>query len=266
MSNRSGLTQDGNRQNLRQVFYDSANALTNGQGVCYERTSATRTAATSALAGSRDLIVKDPSVTNNHDFAGVVVGDYAARTGGQSVTIAEPGSVADINVTATSVTVGDYLTCDCGDDVGDFKDVGFVGRGSVRILQTLAAAGTAQGYLMTGEESGLVQRIAPATGAEGAVVLSPTGITIFDGTNLTGADSTFTLADGNAGGLRKGFVYEVAVTGAGSDLVITVTSGLQLGATTALATLTFATAAQEASATWHVNNWQLVHNSGAAQA
>ena len=78
------------REILRRVWYIASTAISKGYGVCYDRDYGTAT----SVDAERDNRVSLPDNTNNNSFAGVVVRDYAAKTGGQYIEIAEPGSVS----------------------------------------------------------------------------------------------------------------------------------------------------------------------------
>jgi len=143
-----------------------------------------------------------------------------------------------VYVGASTVTLGDYLTADVLD--GKFYGVGQKGRGTVKVLQTLSEA---------------VHTQAIAAGG-GAVVLSPVGRSLIDGTLADTANSTFTLADGKQIGERKSIKMAVAM--AANDLVVTVTNGVQIDRTTALATLTFNAVNEEAILEWNGMDWALL--------
>lgn len=124
------------RQITRSVFFTGSTALSEGQGVCYARTTGTA----ASVDENRDVKVELPSSSNNYMFAGVAAKDYAAVTGGQWIKIHEPGSVCKIAINTTA-TVGTTLaTCSAATgDAGRFGAAGFAGRGTARILQTIAA-------------------------------------------------------------------------------------------------------------------------------
>lgn len=220
----------------RRVFYTGDGALSAGYGVCYDRDYGTATAED----GLRDKRVALPDNTNNLAFAGVVTQDYSAVVGGQWIEIYEPGSVCPVYVDA-SVTIGqnNFVTCQIGGGGSGTFEVarpGFMGKGTARVMQTRTGAGLIMAELMDGPESGLVETIATATlTAGGAITCMVGGVTIFAGPATPAADCTFTLADGTHPGQRKAFFLDGALTT--NDIEITVTSGVQLDGSTALANL-----------------------------
>jgi len=245
-------------QTIEKFFCSTATALVQGQGVCLNSDYGTAT----AVDGRRLQVVEAPSVTNNRDFVGVLVSAKAAHTSGELmvVEVVTKGG-ALVNVGASSVTLGDYLTCDVLD--GKFYAAGEQGRGTVKVLQTLSAAGLALALLQEGAQSGLVHTQAIAAGG-GAVVLTPTGRSLVDGTLADTADSTFTLANGKVIGERKS--VKMAVAMAANDLVVTVTSGVQIDRTTALASVTLNAQNEEFHVEWNGKTWALLDYSGATLA
>jgi len=236
-------------QVIEDFFCEDTSALVAGQAVCLDMDRGTAT----AVDGKRLQFVEAPSVSNNRDFAGILLDAKPAHTSGHvSVRVVVSGP-ALVNVGASSVTLLDYLTADVVD--GKFYGVGQKGRGTVKILQTLVAAGLALADLCEGEESGMVHTQAIAAGG-GAVVLTPVGRSLIDGTLADTANSTFTLADGKQIGERKSIKMAVAM--AANDLVVTVTNGVQIDRTTALATLTFNAINEEAILEWNGMDWALL--------
>lgn len=244
--------------NTERFFCSTAAALVQGQAVCFNFDYGTAT----AVDGQRLQVVEAPSVSNNRCFAGVLKSAKAAHTSGelQVVEVITKGGCL-VNVGASSVTLGDYLTADILD--GKFYSVGEQGKGTVKILQTLSAAGLALAELLEGQQSGLVHTQAVAAGG-GAIVLSPVGRSLVDGTLADTADYTYTLANGKVIGERKSIKMSVAM--AANDLVVTVTSGVQIDRTTALATVTFNAINEEAHLEWNGKTWMLLDYSGATLA
>jgi len=242
---------------VERFFCSTLTALVAGQGVCFNQDYGTA----SAVDGQRLQIVEAPSVTNSRDFAGILVNAKPVTTVLAVVEVLiGGGGLAYIG--AASVTIGDYLTCDVLD--GKFYAVGHKGRGTVKVLQTLTAAGLALVELCEGEPSGLVYTQTPAL-AGGAVVLTPTGRSRINGATVSTSHATWTLADGKVIGERKSIVITNTV-GNSKNLVVTVTNGIQIDGTTALASVTFNTAAEEAILEWNGMDWALLGYVGATLA
>jgi len=245
-------------QTVEKFFCSTATALVQGQAVCLNSDYGTAT----SVDGRRLQVVEAPSVTNNHNFVGVLLSAKAAHTSGtlMVVEVVTKGG-ALVNVGASSVTLGDFLTADVLD--GKFYAAGEQGKGTVEVLQTLAAAGLALAKICEGPQSGMVHTQAIVAGG-GAVVLTPTGRSLIDGTLADTADYTWTLANGKVIGQRKSIKITTAM--AANDLVVTVTSGVQIDRTTALATITFNAVNEEAHLEWNGKTWMLLDYSGATLA
>jgi hypothetical protein len=197
----------------RTVFFTGSTALTKGMGVCFDldyTSSATGEAATDALQ-KRFSRVELPSATNNRAFAGVVTQSYAAKTGGQWVDIAEPGSeVVILTTVATTIGYGAYVTCQAGGtDAGKFTTVGLMGRGTAQVVQTDADGGAVLARLIDGPESGLVEKVTPVTGTLSCMV---GGVTRFQAATIGTSDARVALADGVFQGARKVFECEGTMT------------------------------------------------------
>ncbi|MBE3088313.1 MAG: hypothetical protein IMZ61_13890 [Planctomycetes bacterium] len=131
----------------KSVWFSASTALKKGQGVCYDLdvvTTATGQTATD-LWGRRGRVVAVPSTSNNMAFAGVTSQAYKACTGGQTITIYEPGSICEVLVgiasTIFSQAAGTRHTCSVNTaDAGLFTFGALTGRGSAIALQTRAAA------------------------------------------------------------------------------------------------------------------------------
>lgn len=248
----------------RAVWFSGDVALLKGQIVCYDIDD------TDPISGTKSSYVAVPKLTNNRAFAGVVARAYLATTGGQSIEIYEPGSVADILVDKT-VFVGDYVTGEIGgtnrvNSDGRFSNQGFTGRGTARITEAgtfSASLILVEAFLMDGEESGLTERILPVTGA--AVQSMIGGMTYYQAVTIAG-DCTTVLADGGYQGQKKGFLCEGAV--ATSNIVVTVTSGLApnpagagiTAAFAAMATITLDGADDYALVEWNGLEHMLIAN------
>lgn len=120
------------------VWYNGTDALYEGEAVCYD--SAAGTAAD--RDGKRHNSVVRPTTSTNRTFAGVAVRDYSAKSTGQFVEIAIPGSKGVNIALGANVTLGDKLafTAGSGTAGGRFvRDGAVQGRGTARIAQTVTA-------------------------------------------------------------------------------------------------------------------------------
>jgi len=212
---------------IEWVWFEGSTALLEGQGVCYNWDYGT----VSAADGRRCNRVELPTILNARWFAGVAARKYSATTGGQFIEIFKPGSLCNVlSKASTTIGVG-RLTCEAGGTyAGYFRLAGFPGRGSCVPMQTVnraTTAGKCQALLEEGPESGLVEVVsANADGLldGGATTFMVGGVSYVDTDISTGADATFTLADGTIPGLRKAFVCQQAQT---NDVAIAVTSGIE---------------------------------------
>lgn len=248
----------------RRVWYTGDDALVAGQGVCYDVDYTTTSKAATDVFEKRLNVVTEPDNTNNNNFAGVLADDYDAKEGGYMVEIICPGGVALVD-SSIAATIGDnsLLTCIAGGtNAGKFGKGGFEGCGSARVLQTITSAGLVLVKLLDGPESGLIEELVIAP-AGGAVTPMKGGVTRIPAETIT-ANATYTLADGNFYGEKKAIELTGALTT--SDLVVTVTNGVQLNGTTALATASFDGDNDTSVFEWFGQHWKLIANSGTALA
>lgn len=200
----------------KRVFFTGSTALNEGMGVCYDDDRTTEGAAT-VVVTERATHVELPSVTNNEAFAGVAATTYSAKTGGQWITINEPGSYCNVRV-SVSATINNYYTCLVAD--GDFGKFCYTpGAGSFYALQTADGSSTDTlcfGKLLEGPQCGLTHSV---TAAAGALSTTVSGLTITNGAATIASDMTDTLPDGTWIGQRK--IYELNGALTTSDLVIT---------------------------------------------
>ena len=266
-------------QNIKSVFYTGSDAISQGEGVCYDRDydDGTDDADAADAWAKRSKYVAAPSATNNNAFAGVVLGDYPANSSGQYIDIAVPegpkSSICLAKVVDSSTTIGEtnFVWCLAGSSTNSGQwtatPQGMMGRGCARVMQTLSAAGLCLVELMDGNESGLVEKIPTATlTAGGAITCMVGGVTFFDGAATPASDCTFTLANGTFVGQLKGFYCDGALTT--NDVLITVTSGEQLDGSTDLATLEFDGDGDSSLLIYGGNGskWRLLTNAGTALA
>jgi hypothetical protein len=252
---------------VKKVFFTGSTAVSKGMGYCYERdyySAATNETATDPCQ-KRDVRVELPSNANNLAFAGVAMHSYAAKTGGQWIEIAEPGSVCKILTTVATVLASNTrVTCEAGgSNAGKFGTVGLPGRGTAITMQTDADGGLVLAFLQDGDESGLIENITPAA-AGGAITPMVGGVTRFPTAVTLASDATCTLANGTYTGQRK--VFECEATMTTNDIVITVTSGLQDDRSTALATLSLDANGEDGVFEWLGGKWILENKTTGAEA
>ena len=206
----------------RWVWWESDDALPEGQAVCYNW-NYTGDGATYSDA-RRVNHVEPPTTLNAQWFAGVSSRAYSANTGGRLVEIYCPGSVCNVllgSATDTVVGVG-LLTFDVtASYIGQFRYAGLPGEGSVRPLQTVTNDGSTTlclAKLDIGEPSGGLQ-VVPLV-ADGAMATQMVGgTTLITGAAITTGHNTVTLADGTVPGFRKKYgVITAELTG--YDIVI----------------------------------------------
>ena len=131
----------------KSVWFTGSTAIRKGMGLCYDLDVAgtgTGEAATDPW-GRRGRLVAVPSTSNNLAFAGYASQAYTAKTGGQTITIFEPGSICEVEVglasTIFSQSAGTRHTVSVNSgDAGRSTLDGLAGRGSAIALETQAAA------------------------------------------------------------------------------------------------------------------------------
>jgi hypothetical protein len=243
----------------RRVYCLETAAIGKGYGLVYDY--AYGTAATADKA--RGKYVRSPSVTYCHRFAGVLLDDKPAGAGW--VDIAEPGSECQVYLGESAGTINTEFKCDCGANAGKFMAGGMRGLGSVILLTTVTAAGLVDAHIIAeNNDVGLLQTITPAA-AGGAIVLTPIGDSLINGGTVSSDHCTFTLANGTAIGQKKHLLVTVLV-GASKNVVVTVTSGVQLDGATALVSITLNAANERSILEWMGNAWKLIHSVGATLA
>lgn len=169
------------------------------------------------------------------DFVVVVLGGADDAAGGDATT----GEMA---------VAGEYpvVSAPSADTITIATDIGDVDATLYVIKNTYP---TVLCYLEDGEESGLQEVISPQDNT--AVQSMVGGTSILCGGYTMAADSTATLADGLTEGQKKAFACLGALTT--QDWLLTVTSGMQADGSTALASLEFDAAGDEAVLQWHGN-------------
>lgn len=234
------LYQGAGEVHKKEVFLDSASAVKEGEGLCYKRgfTSTEDGEASDDPYEGRDNIVERPSADNADQFAGVASQDYSATSGGQWITIYEPGSICNVRAHVDGSSGLNTLRMTCvarADDAanannGEFYKPGFPGRGSALCLQEVDRSST-PGLMLAkleggpnelGVESGLVEELGTV---DNGAMTDPmlTGVTyIFKDKALDGGNSTCTLGDAVLHTRRKDiYVSENPGT---NDIDLTVTN------------------------------------------
>lgn len=246
------------------VWFGGTTALLEGQGLCYNFDYGT---AAGTREGSRRNRVELPTTANSLHFAGVATQAYFASTTGRMIEIYVPGSVCNILCYADVVIGVGIITCEAGNALGAtyagyFSRAGFQGEGSAVPLQTVSAASSAAlclAYLQTGLPSGLVEVVTPpATGA--LMTLLPSGLTCFEAQTIASQNATATLANSTIVGQYKAYQCEGTMTT--SNVVITVTSGLQKDDSTAFATGTFDADGEDVYFKWNGEQWEEESSAG----
>lgn len=231
-----------------EVWFEADTALKEGQGVCYNWDYGTATAAD----GRRGNRVELPTILNAPHFAGVADKVYAARTGGQFITINQPGSYCNVWSAANNTIGAGISTCEAGtggNGAGFFGREGFQGKGSFTPLQTInrGTPGLCFGYLQEGPQSGLIEEVTAVDNS--TIVLMVGGVSHLLAVTLGTGDALFTVADGTRNGQLKGFHLVGDQTT--NNLVLTFTSAQQnVDANTALTTWTADTALEEIYVEW----------------
>ena len=243
----------------RKVWFTGTTALRKGMGLCYDWNRGTVTAADGERFGFVEL-PNGITNTNNYSFAGWTKQAYPADANGQFVYIYEPGSICEVLFTAAT-TAGQWATTRCTSTtdttLGGYHTptyVGMPGRGTVRILQTVASATDGAYFLaecqtFDGPESGLLEVYTPVAGG-GAVTPMVGGATYFAACTIA-ANATFTQAAGTFPGQFK--LWYAVGEPTTSNIVITVTGLKAVG--TALATVTMEDIADGDLLMWTGTTW-----------
>jgi hypothetical protein len=249
-------------QNLKRVLTSETSAINKGYGVVFDLDYGTATTAD----GRRDKIVINPTAANSRNFAGVLVDKKTASDALGQLHLCPPGYGA-IAYVGEACTIGDLLQCDAGDNAGKFMKpdiMGFRGKGSAIALQTITAAGLSPVLLLDEDDQGMLQMLTPVA-AGGAIVPSPDGLTVINGSLVSTAGLTATLADGTYVGQRKAVHIETAI-GNSKTFVYTITNGIQADDSTALVSITFDALDELAVLEWVGDKWKLIHSTGATLA
>jgi len=153
---------------IEWVWYSGADALFEGEPVCYNSDYGTAT----AVDGRRHNHVERPSTSNNRSFAGVAVRDYHAVSGGQFIEIAVPGSKG-VNVALgvdTVIGTGVLVFTAGAGSACRFVSGKYLGRGAAVPRQTVTAL----------IESGMTGTWSLATDGKTLTVADTTGLAAGD--------------------------------------------------------------------------------------
>lgn len=234
----------------------TAQTVLEGQGVCYNWDYGTATARTPARYNRVEL----PTILNARYFAGVLAQNYTVPKGGCVVTIYGPGSVCNVLSRVANVIGVGLTTCEAGGTYAGYWNLGgFEGEGTAVPLQTVdrsSESGLVLAKLQIGPPSGLCEVLTCTAG--GATTVMVGGKTIFAAATPA-TDATFTMADGTLAGLKKKFY--TAGTQTTNNVVVTI-NGIMLDGSTALATWTTDTAAEEITLAWNGDWVELGHVGG----
>lgn len=246
------------------VWFESDDALAEGEAVCYNRDYGTITDSDARRVNH----VEPPTTSNAQWFAGVSANAYSANTGGQFVEIYCPGSVCNILVAVSTVRNQGLLTFDLTSGVeGQFLRTGMVGRGSAIPLQTttyVATAQTCQALLLDGPESGGVEYFEPGDVATYVAMVG--GTTLLLGTSLS-QDCVEEVVDGLVEGMRKRIaVVDTAFSSFQLQVDIEGDDGVDLAGTGALAEVTMDAVGNNVTLEWKQGAWHNLGGSFTAEA
>jgi len=221
-------------------------------GACLGRGAALalQTNASGVLVESIDgtAVVNGTAVAKTGLFAGAAAGDKLVIMA--SATAAGAAGATPGVYTLASVTDDDNAVLTASASSGASEFAGFVQSANPQTCLAL---------LLDGEESGLVEWINVLDNAASAAMVA--GAThVLGGVTLGTGDCTDTLADGTFTGEKKLIALHGALTT--QDYLVTVTSGIQMDGSTALATVEFDADGDYALLEWVVSNWQLISYAG----
>jgi len=241
---------------IKRFKCDTLTALAKGTPMVFNYDYGT--AATQELSRNKRIVVA--SAADCKDFAGVLAQAKAVTTSATFVDVILCGGGAMVTASA-AVTIGDILNASCGDTPAEFVGAAFGrGKGAAIALQTITESGVLPVQLLEGEANSIVQSITPVA-AGGAITVSVEGLTTINGGTVADAHITATLADGTYVGQRKAVTINTLIGGS-KNFVYTITTGKQVDGATALVSLTFNAADEQAVLEWTGAHWQLLSHSG----
>lgn len=248
----------------RQVYTLETGALSQGRALVIDPVNIAVSAVT-VQDKARGKYAVTPTYLKDILFAGVLKQGKTSLVEANFAEVDQPGSDTLIYM-AEAVTAGQVVYFDCGDQTaGQFRLGGIGrGRGAAVVHTTLTTAGFAHATLLNGEEVGGVQYLVPVA-AGGAITPSLNGMTLINGGTVNDAHITATLADGTFIGQTKAIKVHTLI-GNTKNFVLTVTNGVQLNGSTALASITFNAADEQSVLVWMGAHWKLIANSGATLA
>lgn len=257
------------------VWYTGTDVVAEGTAVCYKsQNTHTRgdgsATTTSTPDETRGNSVSKPTTSVNNSFAGVAAAgpwNSVANSGGQPIQIYLPGSFCNVLLSG-SQTIGEraqvtYITAsNTAANVGKWRLGGLPGQGSAQLLQTVTGSVLAQVRLLEGDQCGGIEELLPVTGA--AAQFQVGGVTALQAVTIAADCTVNTLADGTIVGQRKRFIVDGTIVT--SDYLVTVTTGVKIDGTTAITTIAFDTAAENALLEWDGVQWFTVAFKGATFA
>lgn len=200
------------------LWYSGTDAVAEGEPLCY--------------GNDEGSYLARPSQSNCNRFAGVALRAYSAKTTGQLVEIAKPGSKG-INVKlGEDVSAGDYVTFTLGSTDKEFIKGGFLGCGTGLCTDAGTDTNLVQVDLQVGDESGGIETIDPEAGAN---TVSAFGVTLLTAQTLASA-AAITVADPVVDGQKKAFKATGTMTTSDVEIDLA-TASLQPDFSTALAAI-----------------------------
>ena len=201
----------------------------------------------SNLTGAATTSWTSPSLTINSTGIGTACGYGDATIAPTEFRVVILGGATTLDSTTAVATKGEYavVTAPSADTITIATNIGTACAVTLYVIKSTYP--TVLCYLEDGEESGLQEVLTPKSAA--AIQSMVGGTTFLCGGMTLGTDSTATLADGLVEGQLKAFALLGAL--GTQDWLLTVTSGIQLNGTSALASLELDAAGDYAVMEWH---------------
>jgi len=201
----------------------------------------------SNLTGAATTSWTSPSLTINSTGIGTACGYGDATIAPTEFRVVILGGATTLDSTTAVATKGEYavVTAPSADTITIATNIGTACAVTLYVIKSTYP--TVLCYLEDGEESGLQEVLTPKSAA--AIQSMVGGTTFLCGGMTLGTDSTATLADGLVEGQLKAFALLGTLTT--QDWLLTVTSGIQLNGTSALASLELDAAGDYAVMEWH---------------
>jgi len=201
----------------------------------------------SNLTGAATTSWTSPSLTINSTGIGTACGYGDATIAPTEFRVVILGGATTLDSTTAVATKGEYavVTAPSADTITIATNIGTACAVTLYVIKSTYP--TVLCYLEDGEESGLQEVLTPKSAA--AIQSMVGGTTFLCGGLTLATDSTATLADGLVEGQLKAFALLGTLTT--QDWLLTVTSGIQLNGTSALASLELDAAGDYAVMEWH---------------